>query len=106
MTAYFYILCGVALCVVGEFASKLWASKPNRWLYALCVVAYGVSVVPWLSALRLKNQLIVVFMLWAVLQACVAVVIGLLFQERLCTAQWIGVVLGAASVVLLCVERS
>jgi multidrug transporter EmrE-like cation transporter len=104
MWSYVYILIGVSLCIVGEILSKQWANgRQTLWIACACILVYGSSVIPWLLALSMRNRLIIVFMLWAILQACAAVMVGLWYGESMGWQQWLGVGLGILSVSLLCI---
>lgn len=97
-----YWLGALFLYVVGEFASKAWASSQSAQTGLLAFTAYAISNLCWLGIMAHTNKLTLMSTLWEVGCIVLAALVGVLFYgETLTTKQWIGYVLALIAGYLL-----
>ena len=98
----FWLLVSIVFYAYGEYLSKLWAFKPTFWMTCYVVMIYALGVVGWLPAIYLRNEVVVVGMLWELFAMISTVIIGCAcFGEQLGPAQWTGIALALIASFLL-----
>lgn len=100
---YAWLLLSALCLAVGEVCSKLWANGPPSWkLMLAATAAYLLGSLAWFPALRGKNHLCTVGVLWSIGGLIVTVLVGgLLFGEPITRRQLAGIVVAGAAVALL-----
>ncbi len=95
---------GVSIVVyaVGDYASKKFAIHPSAMWGSVAIAAYAAAGGVWLLALTERNLLSIVGPIWSVASFIVTVLIGIfVFGESLSLMVALGVMLGAASIVIM-----
>jgi multidrug transporter EmrE-like cation transporter len=100
---WFWITLSAISCAAGEFFSKKFANDTaDRGALAVLFAAYMLGTACWINALVLKNQLVVVGMVWVLACTLSTVFVGAVaFGEAVSLQQWIGVLLAIISVIIL-----
>ena len=103
MSIWVWLLISVLICGIGEYTCKQWSITPTWKMMTVSLIAYVVGSAAWFPVVRQSQHIIIAWMLWAVLSAFTTVLVGLHFGEVLTVPQWIGIVLGVISIILIAV---
>jgi multidrug transporter EmrE-like cation transporter len=86
----------------GEYLSKRFILGPSWPIFILLMCMYCFGVLLWIPALMQQRDLSVAGTLWSVISLCMTVLIGIIiFHESLTGLRIVGILLAAASIVIL-----
>ncbi len=89
----------------GEYISKRWVLGGGPQLVVLLVAIYAVSGLMWLPALKQKNSLILLGILWLVGAMVINIMLGFfVFHEHIRLIHWVGVAFAFVACLLLSVQ--
>jgi|SRR3989338_7404240 len=88
--------------LVADIFAKNWSLKGGFWLAASALVAYLLANTFWLFALKNGSGLGRGAIIFSVVSALIAILLGLfLYDEKVTTPQVIGIILGLLSLVFI-----
>lgn len=87
--------------VAGDYAAKRWSLDRGGLLFWSAVVCYGLASQFYLPTL-LRHGLITTSIVWVILSTAGFLILGtIVFHEHLRHHQWLGVIFGVVSILLL-----
>lgn len=102
MAVMLALLASVAFACGGDYLGRRWVETAGWRLLALGGVAHVTEYIFWLGALKHRPHLGQMATVWCIVVALVDIALGAaFFGERMTRTQWLGVVLGLASLPLL-----
>ena len=98
---WFWLTLSLITYGIGEYGSKQWANKPSWSWIGLLIPSYLAGMVFWLLAMKAKNSLLVLGLVWAVAGTLITVGVALWCGERPTILQVVGTVFCFIGIILL-----
>ena len=97
-----YTFIALMFYAVGEYYSKMYANTSKGIMLGVAMLAYTITTLLWFPSIKNNNHLIVMTFIWDICYVIIGFILGyFVFHETLSSKQWIGIMMGIASIALL-----
>ena len=100
--SFVWLCVAMVLYFFGTYVSKLYSISPSNFFFFTSLITFMFVTMCWMPAIEASKQLAVFGAIWSISCFLIQVFIGIvLFREDISITKYIGIGMGAISIILL-----